>query len=172
MQHTVFVTDQYGAKVLYDNEGLIGKFKDSYSNVITADDGEKRRVGKSLWFMVLDEADKIERAKSYPGFKKMFNIHEGEPVWNTLGNIKTLADPNAASAIDVGRIQANIEAKKDKEMEDIKNQLAIDTRRYGELFGLICKAGGDYLRDADPELIAEFEKLQVKLGIKELVVEE
>lgn len=166
MEKTVFVTNQFGAKVLYDDEGLLGKFKDSHSNIVIGDDGIRRRVGDSLWYMILEDEKLIERAKKYPGFGTMFNITSNEPVWNTLQNLKTIQDPNSPAA-QAKPIQADIEAQADKKIESIKKQMAVDSRRYGLLFSTICKAGGGYLKDADPVLIAEFEQLKAKLGIEE-----
>ena len=64
---TVFVTNQYGAKVLFDSQGEIGRFRDSYNNVIQgADDGIKRRAGNALWYMILEndkDADKWIRSR-------------------------------------------------------------------------------------------------------------
>lgn len=167
----VYVTNQFGSKVLYDDLGLIGKFKDSYSNIVTGDDGIKRRVGDSLWFMVLDNEKLIERAENYPGFGVMFNISENEPVWNTLKNLKTIQDPNSPAAQGKPTIQADVDAKVEKEVDSLKKQMATDMKRYGLLYSNICKAGGAYMKDADPVLIAEFEQLQVKLGIKEEIEE-
>lgn len=170
MSKTVFVTNQFGSKVLYDDLGLIGKFKDSYSNIVTGDDGIKRRVGDSLWFMVLENEQLIERAKNYPGFGIMFNTTDQEPVWNTLKNLRTIQDPNSPAA--QGKpIQADVDAKVEKEVDSYKKQMAADMKRYGILYSNICKAGGAYMKDADPVLIAEFEQLQVKLGIKEDIEE-
>lgn len=175
MNNVIFITDQFGDKKIYDNKGLVGVFKDSYSNVIKGDDGILRRTGRSLWYMILSDPDKIERAKNYPGFGTSFKLSENEPVWNTLGNIKTLQDPNSMAA-NMGKMKADITQQVTKtlkaDIEAERKQLAIDSKRYGELWSQICKAGGGYLKDADPNLIAEFETLRVKLGIKETPVEE
>lgn len=161
-EKVVFVTDQFGPKKLWDKEGLIGEFKDSLSNVVQSDDGIKRRVGQSLWYMVLSDSAKIERAKSYPGFGVAFKVTTDEPVWNTLGNLKTTDDPNSAQA-NIGQIKANLA----KELDEEKKQIQTDSRRYGELFAQVCKAGGGFINGANPALVEEFKQLQIKLGIVE-----
>ena len=169
--HAIFVTNELGPKRLYDDEGLIGIFKDSYSDVIAGkDDGIKRRQGNSAWFMELDDEKKIERAKKYPGFNVHFHIYEGKPIWNTLHNLKTLQDPNSANSINVQQLKNDLQSENAKNLEEIKKQMAADSKRYGELFGLVCKAGGEYLKDADPALVAEHKALKEKLGIVEEAV--
>ena len=164
----VFVTNQYGAKVLFDSKGLIGKFRNSNNNIVTSDDGIKRRNPNTpeLWYMILENEDKIQRAREYPGFGKMFDETKDEPVWNTLGNLKTLGDPSKAKE-QKPVIQADVEAKLKDNSEEIKKQYATKSRRYGELFSLVCKSGGEILKNADPMLVAEFKQLQVELGISE-----
>lgn len=176
---TVFVTNQFGAKQLWDAEGFIGKFENSNNNIIIADDGIKRRDSRTpeLWYMVLSDAGLIERAKRYPGFGKMFNITEQQPVWNTLNNLKTLSDPNAASAVTnkSKEIEADQEAKIKKGIEsgkeDLKNVYKEKSRRYAQLFSLVAKKGGAIMKDADPVLVDEFKLLQEELGIEEMADE-
>jgi hypothetical protein len=167
---TVFVTNQFGAKVLFDEKGLIGKFKNSNNNIIKSDDGILRRSATTpnLWYMVLDDEDKIERAKRYPGYGIMFSESKNEPVFNTLGNLRTLSDPNAGVPNGKTIIPAD-EVKGDASIgfEEYRKQMAKDSRRYGDLFSEICKAGGEYIKGANPQLIAEFEQLQIKLGVIE-----
>lgn len=169
----IFVTNQFGPKVLYDDIGLIGKFKDAVSNVVQGDDGIKRRVGKSLWYMILEKEELIERARKYPGFGVMFKETTTEPVWKTLDNIRTIQDPNSPAAVQANKpIEADIKATAERETESVKKAFAAKSRRYGELFSLVCKAGGEILKNADPVLVNEFKHLQTELGITETVEQE
>uniref|UniRef100_A0A6M3XSK4 Uncharacterized protein n=1 Tax=viral metagenome TaxID=1070528 RepID=A0A6M3XSK4_9ZZZZ len=163
MNKVIYVTDQFGGKKLFDKKGLIGKFQDSYNNVIAgSDDGIKRRVGKALWFMTVDEDNKdlIKRIENYPGYGITFKRYDKEPVYHTLNNLRTLQAPNTGIPNDMHKTLL--------EQEKMKNaELIADSKRYGILFSKICKAGGAYLEGANPELIKEFETLKQKLGISE-----
>ncbi len=177
MNNIVFVTNQQGPKRLWDKDGLIGKFKNSNNNIVTPDDGVPRRDMRvdAIWYMVIDadrDADKVERAKKYPGFGTSFNITDEEPVWNTVSNLRTIQDPNAASAINANQIKADVVAEQQEELENQKRQNATDMRRYGILFSKVCKAGGAFLADADPKLVEEFKQLRDKHGITEEPVAE
>ena len=177
MNNVVFVTNHLGPKVLWDLKGKIGTFKNTNNNVTTADDGVLRRDMKipGIWCMVLTDPDRIQRMKDYPTFGKDFNITSKEPVWNTVNNLRTLKDPNAASAINADQIKADIMADQQKKQEDFEEkqkQDAVDMRRYGNLWSEVCKAGGAFLADADPVLVTEFKELQEKLGINEEVTAE
>lgn len=176
----VFVTNQFGAKQLWDKEGFIGEFRNSNNNVIVADDGIKRRDSRTpeLWYMTLSDPELINRAMKYPGFGKMFNVTDKEPVWNTLKNLKTLSDPNAASAVasQTKAIEADMEAKVkagvESGKEDLKNIYKEKSRRYAYLFSQVAKKGGAIMKDADPVLVNEFKELQEFLGIDEMPEEE
>lgn len=173
----VFVTNQFGAKVLYDDKGLIGKFSNSNNNIMVGDDGIPRRNSKvpELWYMVLHNEELIERARKYPGFGKMFNETNEQPVWQTLGNLRTLQDPSSANAQTQKKsspIEADAKAIAEKESAEFKKSMVAKSRRYGELFSLVCKAGGDIRKDADQVLVAEFKLLQEELGITEKVNQE
>ena len=159
MEKVIFVTDRFGAKVLFDEGGLIGKFKNTNNNIVTGDDGIMRRDSKTkeLWVMVLDNEDKIKRAKAYPGFGTAFNIVAKEPVYNTLNNLRTLQEPQP-------------EVHTAPSMSDVERKtMQAEMKRYGILYGVICKKGGEYLKDADPQLIAEFEQIKERMGIVEEV---
>ena len=161
MDKAIFVTDHLGAKHLYDHLGLIGKFQNTSSDIIKGDDGIRRHdVNKpQIWVMTLTDPELIKRARAYPGFGRSFREVENEPLFNTMKNIKTINDPNNPQYIQQADLQKNF----DKEKADLKAK----SQRYGFLFSQICKAGGEYLKDADPALITEFEALKVDLGITE-----
>lgn len=177
MNRAVFVTDQFGGKKLYDDLGLIGEFRDTYSNIVQGDDGIKKRIGKALWVMTLDNPKKIERARNYPGFGTSFKEVDKEPVFKTLNNIRTLTDPNAYNAEAVKKAVDENDKEKQKLARDLaiaerdKKQLAQDSRRWAELYSLLLKSDGNYKANANPELIAEFEKLNEKLGLAKEVSE-
>ena len=81
-----------------------------------------------------------------------------------MNNLSTKSAPGAGEGVNV---QAAAMELAKEQMKAEREQNAADMRRYGQLFSQICKAGGDYVTNADPQLIAEFENLQKKLGIKE-----
>ncbi len=159
MDKAIFVTDHLGAKHLYDHLGLIGKFQNTSSDIITTDDGIRRHDVKKpqVWVMVLTDPDLIARARAYPGFGRTFREVESEPLINTMKNIKTVNDPNNPQYT---------QAAEQKDFDKEKAELKAKSQRYGSLFSQICKAGGEYLKDADPTLVAEFEKLKLDLGIE------
>jgi hypothetical protein len=163
----VFITDEFGPKELWDKEGLIGRFTNTNINIVKGDDGIKRRVGKQLWTMVLTDDAIIERVKKLPSFNKSVMLSDKEPVYNTLNNIKSLGDPGASMIANIEQLQNKLRDDNQAELKEEKLKLVTKTKRYGELFALVCKAGGVFLKDADPVLVQEFKDLQADLGIKE-----
>ena len=174
----IFITNQFGPKRIYDDEGYIGEFKDTFTNIIRGvDDGIKRRAGDAMWVMVLTDPGKIERIRKYPSFLKgAIKEVEKEPVYKTLNNVRTIQDPNSASSILSEALAKNdIEkAKLEKELaiaQSEKQKMAQYSRRYGELYSKIIKADGGYRNSATPDLIQEFEDLKERLGIVEEKIE-
>lgn len=163
----VFITDEFGPKVLLDKDGLIGNFTNTNINIVKGDDGIKRRVGKQLWTMVLTDDALIERVKKLPSFDKSVKLSDNEPVYNTLNNLKSLSDPGVSMVQNMESLQNKMREDNEAEFKEEKLKLVTKTKRYGELFSLVCKAGGGFLKDADPVLVQEFKDLQVDLGIVE-----
>ena len=163
----VFVTDEFGPKQLLDKDGLIGTFSNTNINIVKGDDGIKLRVGRQMWVMILTDDALIERVKKLPSFDKSVKLSDKEPVYNTLNNIKTLSDPGASMVANMEQLQNKMREDNEVELKKEKLNLATKTKRYGELFSLVCKAGGGFLKDADETLVQEFKDLQVDLGIAE-----
>lgn len=165
----VFITDEFGPKEIWDKDGLIGRFTNTNLDVIKGkDDSIKRRVGRQLWAMVLTDDSLIERAEKFPSFNRSFKRTEQEPVYNTLNNLKRLHDPNLATNTE--ELEKRLRKENEDEFVKEKTKLVSKTKRFGELYSLVCKAGGEFLKDADPVLVQEFKDLQVELGIKEAPV--
>lgn len=161
-EKAVYVTDQFGPTELWDNEGFIGKFVDTNNNITVADDGMKRRNAniKNIWVMVLTDPKLIARADKYPGCGTRFKKTDKEPVFHALNNLKTLADPGNSQEVVLLQ-SANSKLTEEKEL------LKKKSKRYGELFASICKAGGEYVANADSALVEEFEALKKELEIEE-----
>ena len=166
---TVFVTKRLGGKVLYDEEGLIGKFKNTNNDLVQGDDGIKRRDMKkeNIWFMVLEDPNKVERAKKYPGFGISFNITQNKPVFNTLNNLKTFAGTTGFPSIDKEGLKSEVKKELASEIQEEKIKLAAASREYGKLYGELHKLGGALRKDADPVKVARLKELEEQLGIKE-----
>lgn len=160
VEKAIYVTDQFGPTELWDNEGFIGKFTDTNNNLIVSDDGIKRRNAniKNIWVMVLTDPALITRADKYPGCGLRFKRTDQEPVFHSMNTLKTLDDPNQNSKV------TSLQEENSKLVQE-KELVMQKSRRYGKLYSQICKAGGEYIKDADPALIKEFEQLEQDLEI-------
>ena len=168
MAQVVFVTDNRGFKRLFDDQGLIGKFENTNLDLTRVDDGTLRRTGKGQWIMVLDDSteegkNKIERAKKIRHYGKKYKIVDKEPITRAVDNLKTLAQPDRPTA------PKGVEVTDDEKEEKIRKQYATKMREYGLLFSEVCKAGGSFLKTADPQKVERFKQLQSELGIEEEV---
>jgi hypothetical protein len=180
MPRTIFITNRFGPKILYDKEGLIGKFTDTKNDILETNEGLIRNdMIKNVWYMVLEDQALIDRVKATSSFQnKIIQETDSEPMIGKVNNLKSVSDPNAYNPeatkrmIEESARKLNAEnnmklAAERKNMEAEKEQMIADSRRYAVLYSQITKKNGGYVANADPELIKEFEQLQQKLGIEE-----
>jgi hypothetical protein len=173
MAKVIFVTNQHGAKILHDKDGFIGKFINSQNNVIETDEGLKKNSKiENIWFLAFDEnsdADKIERVRKLKSYRSAITETKNEITVAQLNNLRQTNDPNKMTPEAIRKIASEeATAQYDKD----RKQYQADMKRYGQLFAQICKNGGGYVKDADPELVKEFEELKAKHEIEEEIVEE
>ena len=162
----VYVTNEQNGHRLYDDEGFIGEFKDTYNNIMAASDGIRRRMPNipNIWVLTLDDPKLIERIEKYPGYGTRFKKQDKEPVYSTMQGLKKIIDPNQAN---VEIMNNGIAKQVDEQVKAERIRITNLSREYGILFSQICKAGGEFLKDADPLKIQRFQQLKEELGINE-----
>jgi hypothetical protein len=124
---------------------------------------------ESVWFVILYDKDKADRVRKLKIFGTIILEVESAPMINQFQNLRTVTNPNLVN-VDAIREQAKQDAQKlisdqMKTNEVEKQQLIVDTRRYGTLYAQLLTKNGKYMAGSKKELIEEFEQLEAKLGI-------
>lgn len=135
MKETIFLSTDKGATRVFDDKGLVLKFRRLNNNLIKNNAGDLMRTNESDdWVCVTENEDLIKRAKAHPNFNKEFKIVDRLP--SKRGATIAVSKPSENSL--------NVE----------------DAIRLGELKAVLFKKDGKLVKNSDPELIKEYKSLQ------------
>lgn len=115
---------------------------------------EKNADGGGYGTFVTDNPEVIEKMEASPAYKvKFYKVANGKiPSYNPFKNMETVRIEKDGRIYFAGHIAPG-------------NQDMGSAIRYGELKGLIFKTNGELRRDADEELVKEYENLKIELGV-------
>lgn len=173
----IFTTNKLGPKILNDEQGEICRFQDSKSDVMETQAGLVRNdKAESVWFTVIYDKDKADRVRKLKVFGTIILEVKSAPMMNQFQNLRAVSNPNLVN-VEAIREQAKQDAskmfdEKIKANETEKQQLIVDTRRYGMLSAQVLTKTGKFQVGVKEELKKEFELLESKLGIERTMVKE
>jgi len=135
---TIFESTDRGATKVFDDKGLVLEFERQNVNLVKNSSGELIRTNKSdSWICVVEDKKIIERAKKHPKFEVEFKIIDKIPQNKSASIVKVSGSESVDKAI-----------------------------RFGELKSKLLKTDGSYVKNADEDLIAEYESLKDEFSAK------
>ena len=178
----IFVSNDFGASVIwgdkkdengetvYDKDGnpkaeKLAEFHSLFDNIQQVT-GVNQRVGQATWVCVKPDNTPlehriIERLRKHPEIDIAFYESSSMPEKAKITNLKQLGNKAGQEALQTA---INVEKVK---LEEEKKALKGKMKRYAELSNQVQKAGGEIVKDADPALVEEFNKLKVELEIED-----